>query len=205
MDCEWKGWEFYLLIHFYFYTRHHKKMREEMRGCCWLGACVYILVWRERRRWRFTTAPPPQRCILGPTQDGCALAEVLKKCLSGEIVGIARGFRWRRRTRSAAGLTGLPRNVAGRRSSQSVAVASRGCGRLSVWRWASSPAPSHSEEPWGEEPQIPMQARSRPTWIWRVWHTLQAVDAALQLSDQDRLRDGISHRPETESFLSPGW
>lgn len=167
--------------------------------------CVYILVWQEHQRWRFMTAPPPQQCILGPTQDGCALALVLKQCLLGEILGLVCDFRQNHPTKSATRVADLQKDTVRPQSSRSVAIASCGCGRLSVWRWASSPAPSHSEEPWGEEPQIPLQTRTRPTRIWRVWHTIQAVDVALQFSDQDCLRDRVCHRPETERFLSTGW
>lgn len=166
--------------------------------------CVYIFVWQKRQQWRFMTASPPQQCILGPTQDGCALAGVLMKCLLGEILGIVCDFRKKHRTKSATRVAGLQKKTIRLQSSISVAGASCGCGRLSVWRWASSPAPSHSEEPWGEEPQIPLQTRTRPTWFWRVWHTIQTVDAALQFSDQDCLCDSICHRPETERFLTPG-
>lgn len=74
------------------------------------------------------TASPPQQCILGPTQDGCALAEVLKKCLLGEILGIVCDFRENRRTKSATGVAGLQKKTA------RPPVIDK-CGRCFVWLW----------------------------------------------------------------------
>ncbi|KAI9527991.1 hypothetical protein NQZ68_026033, partial [Dissostichus eleginoides] len=51
------------------------------------------------------TASPPQQCILGPTQDGCALAVVLKKCFSGIFHEIVCEFNENPHTKSATGVT----------------------------------------------------------------------------------------------------
>lgn len=125
-----------------------------------------------------------------------------EEVLLGAILGIPCGSRVNYCTRPG---TGVQKKTTLPSSSTGVAGCWCGCGKLSVWRWASSPAPSHSEEPWGEEPHIPLQTRTRSICIWRVWHPLQAVDASLQFSDQDNLRDCVCHRPETEKFLNPGW
>lgn len=149
-----------------------------------------------------------QDSLAAPTVHSGSNPRWLRPCRSAEevaLLGIVCDFRQNHRTESASGLAALKKTTIRPQSSISVAGAPCGCGRLSVWRWASSPAPSHSEEPWGEEPQIPLQARTRPARIWRLWHTLQAVDAALQFSDQDCLCDRVCHRPETERFLRPGW
>ncbi|MEQ2280921.1 hypothetical protein AMECASPLE_025112 [Ameca splendens] len=57
------------------------------------------------------------RCILGLTQHGCALAGVLKKCLSGDILGSACSFRDNLRTESASRVAGLQDDAAGPPSS----------------------------------------------------------------------------------------
>lgn len=129
----------------------------------------------------------------------CRSAE---EVLLGEILAIRCGFRENYCTRT---VTGVQKKTTLPPSSSGGAGCWCGCGKLSVWRWASSPAPSHSEEPWGEEPQIPLQTRTRSICIWRVWYTLQAVDASLQFSDQDNLCDCVCHRPETEKLFNPCW
>lgn len=129
----------------------------------------------------------------------CRSAE---EVLLGEILAIRCCFRENYCTRT---VTGVQKKTTLPPSSTGGAGCRCGCGKLSVWRWASSPAPSHSEEPWGEEPQIPLQTRTRSICIWRVWYTLQAVDASLQFSDQDNLCDCVCHRSETEKLFNPCW
>ena len=134
------------------------------------------------------------------TQDGCALAGVLKQWLSGEVLGFARDLRGEPslRIRSHGG-----RLVGGRRRG-TLAVEKCDCGRLSARRWASSAAPSRSGEPWGEEPRVPLQTRARAARLRRLRPAVPPVDAALPLSDEDHLRDRVRHRPQAESFPGPG-
>lgn len=93
---------------------------------------VFILV-RDRNSAdvsRQPRRPAELRCILGPTQDGCALAEVLKKCISGEIVGIASEFRGNHCTKSATvtrGYLTAPYERSDRRAGSVLGVAVADC------------------------------------------------------------------------------
>lgn len=70
--------------------------------------CLYFGVWHTAVTFHDSLASaPPQQCILGPTQDGCALAEVLKKSLFGEILRIVIDFQEHNHTKSATRVAGL--------------------------------------------------------------------------------------------------